>query len=107
MISSREKKDTTLVGSASVFQTLNSTVNMNLSTIFKLKGINFTVSAACASGSHAIGVAYMFIKTGLQECIITGGAQEINYFPWVLLMPFRLFPSMKHEPEKASRPFDT
>ncbi|WP_298715680.1 beta-ketoacyl synthase N-terminal-like domain-containing protein, partial [uncultured Chitinophaga sp.] len=52
----REKKDTMLVGSGSVFQTMNSTVNMNLATIFRLKGVNFSVSAACASGSHAIGL---------------------------------------------------
>ena len=76
----REKKDTMLVGSGAVFQTMNSTVTMNLATIFKLKGINFTVSAACASGSHAIGLGYILIKHGLQDCIIAGGAQEINYF---------------------------
>lgn len=102
----REKKDTTLVGSAAVFQTLNSTVNMNLSTIFKLKGINFTVSAACASGSHSIGVAYMFIKAGLQECIITGGAQEINYLSMGTFDALSAFSIHEHEPEKASRPFD-
>ncbi len=50
----RAKKDTTLIGSGSIFQSMNCTVTMNLSTIFKLKGINFTVSAACASGSHSI-----------------------------------------------------
>lgn len=102
----REKKDTTLVGSAAVFQTLNSTVNMNLSTIFKLKGINFTVSAACASGSHSIGVAYMFIKAGLQECIITGGAQEINYLSMGTFDALSAFSVRENEPEKASRPFD-
>ncbi len=102
----REKKDTTLVGSAAVFQTLNSTVNMNLSTIFKLKGINFTVSAACASGSHSIGVAYMFIKAGLQECVITGGAQEINYLSMGTFDALSAFSIHEHEPEKASRPFD-
>ena len=48
----REKKDTTLVGSGAIFQTMNSTVTMNLSTLFKLRGINMTISAACASGSH-------------------------------------------------------
>ncbi|MEJ0102342.1 MAG: beta-ketoacyl-[acyl-carrier-protein] synthase family protein [Bacteroidota bacterium] len=102
----REKKDTTLVGSASVFQTLNSTVNMNLSTIFKLKGINFTISAACASGSHSIGVAYMFIKAGLQECIITGGAQEINYLSMGTFDALSAFSIHESEPQKASRPFD-
>lgn len=76
----RAKKDTMLIGSGSVFQALNSTVNMNLATIFKLKGINFTVSAACASGSHAIGLATMFIRMGMQERIICGGAQELNIY---------------------------
>ena len=65
----REKKDTTLVGSGAIFKAMNSSVTMNLSTIFKLTGINFTVSAACASGSHAIGIAYQLIKSGLQDCI--------------------------------------
>jgi len=76
----REKKDTMLVGSGNVFQVLNSTVNMNLATIFRLKGVNFTVSAACASGSHAIGLASMFIRDGMQDCIICGGAQETNKY---------------------------
>ena len=102
----REKKDTTLVGSASVFQTLNSTVTMNLSTIFKLRGINFTISAACASGSHSIGVAYLFIKSGLQDCIITGGAQEINYLSMGTFDALSAFSIHEAEPEKASRPFD-
>ena len=48
----RKKKDTMLVGSGSIFQSMNSTVTMNLATIFRLKGINFTISAACASGSN-------------------------------------------------------
>ena len=61
----REKKDTTLVGSGAIFKAMNSTVTMNLSTIFRLTGVNFTISAACASGSHAIGMAYQFIKSGL------------------------------------------
>src|ERR1700712_2251804 len=76
----REKKNTMMMGSGAVFQTMNSTVTMNLATIFKLKGINFTISAACASGSHAIGLGYHFIKSGLQQGVICGGAQEINHF---------------------------
>src|SRR5690606_10263588 len=51
----REKKDTALIGSGAIFKSMNSTVTMNLSTIFKLRGINLTVSAACASGSHSLG----------------------------------------------------
>ena len=102
----REKKDNMLIGSASVFQTLNSTITMNLSTIFKLKGINLTISAACASGSHAIGLGYHLIKTGLQDCIVTGGAQEINIYSMATFDALSAFSVHEAEPEKASRPFD-
>jgi len=102
----RAKKDTMLVGSGSVFQALNSTVNMNLATIFKLKGINFTVSAACASGSHSIGLGYMFIKDGLQDCIICGGAQETNVYSMGNFDALGAFSIRESEPTKASRPFD-
>lgn len=102
----REKKDTMLLGSASVFQTLNSTITMNLSTIFKLKGVNFTISAACASGSHAIGLGYHFIKTGLQDRIVAGGAQEINVYSMGNFDALSAFSIHEAEPEKASRPFD-
>lgn len=102
----RQKKDTMLVGSGSVFQTMNSTVTMNLATIFKLRGINFTISAACASGSHAIGLGYHFIKTGLQDCIITGGAQEMNYLSMGNFDALSAFSVRESCPEKASRPFD-
>jgi 3-oxoacyl-[acyl-carrier-protein] synthase-1 len=102
----REKKDTMMVGSGNVFQVLNSTVNMNLATIFSLKGINFTVSAACASGSHAIGLATMFIRNGMQDCIICGGAQEINKFSMGNFDALGAFSIRENEPTKASRPFD-
>ncbi|MBC8033785.1 MAG: beta-ketoacyl-[acyl-carrier-protein] synthase family protein [Chitinophagaceae bacterium] len=102
----REKKDTTLVGSGSVFQTMNSTVTMNLSTIFKLRGVNFTISAACASGSHAIGLGYHFIKTGLQDCIVCGGAQEINHYSMANFDALSAFSVMESAPTRASRPFD-
>lgn len=102
----REKKDNMLIGSASVFQTLNSTITMNLSTIFKLKGINLTISAACASGSHAIGLGYHLIKTGLQDCIVTGGAQEINVYSMATFDALSAFSVRESEPQKASRPFD-
>lgn len=102
----RKKRDTTLVGSGSVFQTMNSTVTMNLATIFKLKGINFTISAACASGSHSIGVGYHFIKSGLQDCIICGGAQEINHYSMGSFDALSAFSVLESYPGKASRPFD-
>jgi 3-oxoacyl-[acyl-carrier-protein] synthase-1 len=102
----RQKKNTAMIGSGAVFQTMNSTVTMNLATIFKLKGINFTISAACASGSHSIGVAYQFIKTGLQDCIICGGAQEINQFAMGSFDALSAFSVNEANPAKASRPFD-
>ncbi|HKH61407.1 MAG TPA: beta-ketoacyl-[acyl-carrier-protein] synthase family protein [Flavitalea sp.] len=102
----REKKDTMLVGSGSVFQTMNSTVTMNLATIFKLKGINLTISAACASGSHAIGMGYHFIKSGLQDCIICGGAQEINRYSMGNFDALSAFSMREGDATRASRPFD-
>lgn len=101
----REKKDTMLMGSASVFQSLNSTINMNLSTILKLRGINLTLSAACASGSHSIGLGYMFIKNGMQDMIICGGGQEMNIYSMPNFDALGAF-SINEDPTKASRPFD-
>lgn len=102
----RDKKDTMLVGSGSVFQTMNSTVTMNLATIFKLRGINLTVSAACASGSHSIGLGYHLIKSGMQDCIICGGAQEINKYSMGSFDALSAFSILESAPQKASRPFD-
>ncbi len=102
----REKKDTMLVGSGAVFQTMNSTVTMNLATIFKLRGVNFTISAACASGSHAIGLGYHFIKSGLQDVIICGGAQEINHYSMGTFDALSAFSVHESNPAQASRPFD-
>lgn len=102
----REKKDTTLVGSGAIFQSMNSTVTMNLSCIFKLKGINLTVSGACASGSHAIGLGALLIRNGLQDCVICGGAQEVNPFSIGSFDGISAFSIRESEPTKASRPFD-
>jgi 3-oxoacyl-[acyl-carrier-protein] synthase-1 len=101
-----EKKDTTLMGSGAIFQSMNSTVTMNLSTIFKLKGVNMTISAACASGSHAIGLGLMFIRAGMQDMVICGGAQETNYLSMGSFDGISAFSMCVGEPEKASRPFD-
>ena len=102
----REKKDTTLVGSGAIFQSMNSTVTMNLACIFKLKGMNLTVSGACASGSHAIGLGTLLIRSGLQECVICGGAQEVNPFSIGSFDGISAFSTRESDPTKASRPFD-
>ncbi|MCF0202097.1 MAG: beta-ketoacyl-[acyl-carrier-protein] synthase family protein [Bacteroidaceae bacterium] len=101
-----EKHDSELVGSGSIFQSMNSTVNMNLCSVFGLRGINFSVSAACASGSHSIGLAYMMIKQGMQETILCGGAQETNMYGMSSFDAIRTFSMRMDCPEKASRPFD-
>lgn len=102
----REYKDSAMVGSGLIFQSMNSTVNMNMSTIFHLRGINFTVSAACASGSHAIGLGYMMIQQGLQDMVLCGGAQETNYLSMASFDALSAFSVRMDEPARASRPFD-
>lgn len=101
-----EKHDSAMLGYGLVFQSMNSTVNMNLSTIFHLRGVNFTVSAACASGSHSIGLGYMLIRQGLQEMVLCGGAQETNYYSMASFDALGAFSVRMDEPQKASRPFD-
>lgn len=102
----REYKDSAMVGSGLIFQSMNSTVNMNMSTIFHLRGVNFTLSAACASGSHAIGIGYMMIQQGLQDMVLCGGAQETNYLSMASFDALSAFSVRMDEPAKASRPFD-
>ncbi len=102
----REKKDTTLIGSGAIFQSMNSTVTMNLACLFKLKGINLTVSGACASGSHAIGLGSLLIQMGLQECVVCGGAQEVNPYSVGSFDGISAFSIREDAPAKASRPFD-
>jgi 3-oxoacyl-[acyl-carrier-protein] synthase-1 len=102
----KEKRDTTLLGSGAIFQSMNSTVTMSLSTIFKLRGVNMTISAACASGSHAIGLGYIFIQNGIQDLVLCGGAQETNLYSMGSFDALSAFSIRMDEPAKASRPFD-
>ena len=102
----REKQDTTLLGSGAVFRTMNSTVTMNLSTLFALRGVNMTISAACASGSHAVGLGYLLLQSGMQEMILCGGAQETNKYSMGSFDGLGVFSMREDTPERASRPFD-
>lgn len=101
-----EKHDSAMIGSGLIFQGMNSTVNMNMNTIFHLRGVNFTVSSACASGSHSIGLSYLLIKQGLQDIILCGGAQEVNKYSMSSFDALNAFSVRMDEPAKASRPFD-
>ncbi|MDR0845650.1 MAG: beta-ketoacyl-[acyl-carrier-protein] synthase family protein [Tannerella sp.] len=102
----KDKKDSLLIGAGGIFQSMTSTVSMNLSTIFKLRGVNMTISAACASGSHSIGLGYTFIRSGMQDMVLCGGAQETNTYSMAGFDGLNAFSKRLDEPTKASRPFD-
>lgn len=102
----RKAGDTAACGSGAVFQSMNSTVTMNLACLFRLRGINLTASAACASGSHSIGLAYLLIRDGLQDCVVCGGAQEANMYGVAAFDGIQSFSVREAEPARASRPFD-
>ncbi|MDR2773735.1 MAG: beta-ketoacyl-[acyl-carrier-protein] synthase family protein [Tannerella sp.] len=102
----REKKDSMLIGSGGAFKSMTSSVSMNLSTIFRLRGVSISVAAACASGSHAVGLGYVFIRSGMQDMALCGGAQEVNIYSMAGFDGLSAFSMRTDEPEKASRPFD-
>lgn len=99
-------KDTTLCGVGAIFQSMNSTVTMNLGCLYHLRGINLTLSAACASGSHAIGLGALLIRDGLEDMVVAGGAQEINMYGVASFDGISAFSTHEQDPAKASRPFD-
>jgi 3-oxoacyl-[acyl-carrier-protein] synthase I len=100
------EKSTHLIGAGYIFQAMNSTVTMNLATLFRLHGANWTISAACASGSHAVGQAAALIRAGLQDVVLCGGAQEINPQCMAPFDALNAFSLREAEPALASRPFD-
>jgi 3-oxoacyl-[acyl-carrier-protein] synthase-1 len=71
-----------------------------------LRGINLTASAACASGSQSIGLASLLIRTGMQDCVVCGGAQEANMYSVAAFDGIQSFSVREAEPTRASRPFD-
>ena len=103
----RQYGSTAACGSGAIFQSMNSTVTMNLACLFHLKGINLTASAACASGSQAVGLASLLIRNGLQECVVCGGAQEANMYGVASFDGIQSFALREdNDAAKASRPFD-
>ena len=102
----RQFGSTVACGSGAIFQSMNSTVTMNLATLFHLKGINLTASAACASGSQSLGLGFLLIKNGLQDCIVCGGAEENNMYGIASFDALQTFSTRADDPTKASRPFD-
>jgi 3-oxoacyl-[acyl-carrier-protein] synthase-1 len=101
-----ERGYTGALGSGAVFQVMNSTVTMNLSTLFGIRGANWTVSAACASGAHALGQAHMLIGSGAQEVVLAGGTQELGWEATTAFDALGAFSKRVDSPGEACRPFD-
>lgn len=101
-----EEHDSQMISPNALFQGETSSVTMNLSTIFHLKGINFCVGAACASGSHAIGLASLLIRQGMQNAIIVGGACAVDMRGVTATDALEAISRNNENPKRASRPFD-
>lgn len=100
-----DNKSTGILGSGFVFQAMTSNITMNLNVILKTKGACWTISSACSSSGHAVGQAADLIRSGRQDRIICGGAQEIN---WQFICSFDSLNALSvgnGNPEGASRPF--
>ena len=95
------------VGPYMVPRTMASTVSACLATPFKIKGVNYSISSACATSTHCIGNAYELIQMGKQDIIFAGGGEEEH---WTLSMLFdamgALSTKYNETPEKASRTYD-
>lgn len=94
------------LGSTMVIKVMNSTVSMNLGPFLGAKGINMTISAACSSGAHSIGLAWNLIRSGAQRMVFAGGTQEINWLSMVSFDALGSFSVREDAPTESSRPFD-
>ena len=101
-----EEQNSLMIGPNRLFQGETSSVTMNLSTIFKLKGISLCIGGACASSSHAIGIATLLIRQGLQHVILAGGSCETGKYSAAAADALAALSISNNNPEHASRPFD-
>ena len=102
----RAQGDTAGISSGHVFRSMTSSVTMNLAAILRTRGAAWTVSAACASGGHAVGQAADLVAMGRQERVICGGAQELNWESMASFDALGAFSCRIGDPGAASRPFD-
>ena len=95
------------VGPYRVPRTMGSTTSACLSTLFKIKGINYSISSACSTSAHCIGNAMEQIQLGKQDVVFAGGGEELD---WSLTMLFDAMGALSSKyndtPEKASRAYD-
>ncbi len=101
-----EEHDSRMITPGGLFQSETSSVTMNLSAIFHLKGINFCIGAACTSSSHAIGLAAMLICQGLQDTILVGGSCTLDMRPAAAADAIDALSRRNNAPQDAMRSFD-
>ena len=104
----RETHSTKRVGPFAVPKTMSSTASATLATWFKIKGINYSISSACATSVHCVGNAYENIQLGKQDIMFAGGCEELD---WTLSALFDAMGAMSTKynetPDRASRAFDS
>ena len=95
------------VGPFIVPRSMSSTNSATLATPFNIKGVNYSISSACATSGHCIGNGMELIQLGKQDIIFAGGGEELD---WALSSMFDAMPALSSKfnstPEKASRPYD-
>jgi len=95
------------IGPFAVPKAMSSTASATLATWFKIKGVNYSISSACATSNHCIGNSYEMIKYGKQDVMFAGGCEELD---WTLSVLFdamgALSSSYNDKPQTASRAYD-
>jgi 3-oxoacyl-[acyl-carrier-protein] synthase-1 len=95
------------VGPYMVPRTMSSTVSANLATAFGIRGLSYSLSAACATSAHCIGAAADLIRHGAQDVVFAGGGEELH---WGMTCEFDAMGALSTQynasPERASRPYD-
>jgi len=95
------------VGPYMVPRTMCSTVSANLATAFHIKGLSYSISAACATSAHCIGAAADLIRHGAQDIVFAGGGEDLDWTMTVMFDAMGALSSGRNdEPQKASRPYD-
>jgi len=95
------------VGPFAVPKAMSSTASATLATPFEIKGINYSISSACATSAHCIGDAYEHIQSGKQDIMFAGGSEELDWTLSVLFDAMGAMSSKYNEtPERASRAYD-
>ena len=101
------EKSAKRVGPYMVPRTMSSTNSATLATPFKIKGVNYSITSACATSTHCIGNAAELIQFGKQDIVFAGGGEELD---WTMTLLFDAMPALSSKyndkPQKASRPYD-